>query len=130
MWNRVRVVIASLLTMNRDNVSRHIALVEARQCQIGLRKSITMKTTAISLLGLLFMASSAIAGQSSATIAVSCRVVPSIPQSVAYYPSPETVYSLPVNSSATYTTIRAAEQAALSKNPDGGVVYVRVQINY
>ena len=89
-----------------------------------------MKAALICLLGLLLMASSAIAGQSSATIAVSCRVVPSIPQSVAYYPSPETAYSSPVNPTATYTTIRAAEQAALSKDPNSGVVYVRVQVNY
>jgi hypothetical protein len=89
-----------------------------------------MKTALISLLGLLLMASSAIAGQSSATIAVSCRVVPSIPQSVAYYPSPETAYSLPVNPTVTYPTIRTAEQAALNKNPNAGVVYVRVQVNY
>ena len=89
-----------------------------------------MKTAIISLLGLLLMASSAVAGQSSANVAVSCRVVPSIPQSVAYYPSPETAYSSPVNPTATYTTIRAAEQAALSKDPNSGVVYVRVQVNY
>jgi hypothetical protein len=88
-----------------------------------------MKAALISLLGLLLMASSAIAGQ-SATISVSCRVVPSIPQSVAYYPSPKTAYSSPVNPTATYTTIRAAEQAALSKDPNSGVVYVRVQVNY
>jgi hypothetical protein len=92
-----------------------------------------MKTTAIPLLGLLIMAimtTTVIAGQSSATVPVSCRVVPSTPQSVAYYPSPETAYSLPVNPTATYTTIRAAEQAALSKDPNSGVVYVRVQVNY
>ena len=95
-----------------------------------MRVRIAMKTAAISLLSLLFMASAVIAGQSSARVAVSCRVVPSTPQSVAYYPSPKTAYSVPVSSTATYTTMRAAEQAALSKDPNSGVVYVRVQVNY
>ena len=89
-----------------------------------------MKTAAISLLSLLIMASTVIAGQSSATVAVSCRVVPSTPQSVAYCPSPETAYSLPVNPTTTYATMRAAEQAALNEDPNARVVYVRVQVNY